>query len=632
MLTIDNYVANNVCKFILKKVKTMNDIFVLTREELETLDYSVFMHIPVTFHAHKIKKYLDGIAESSGNPKEKKLASLFGMLYSFNLQVVNNTPSFEPQMIWGNKRSILPEDFDEQVNDCLLYVSQKITNPFLLSRIYDVVWCNNRKNKDVAIKAIDSYAEMLNIAIEKLIIKNESMDESDLNCFIFARDYIARALHINKMVYPRKSEGNMAIKNAIHSLYSIQNERLIFEGFNNLTWFMVRDFDGYNLQYAENAEKMAEQHKDKKYYDAVKSLYMTSAVIYEKNGEYERAKRCKLASANITIKVATDRPDNMGKISWLRTAISELRQYGGDSQQIEDLKEQLANLREEVRSEYVTLSHSIDISDLVAESEKKLTGRSLPDIFKVLMRETPIENIESMREQVLRLSEKSLFSSFVGTEINDESGRKVYTIPPLNNKKDMSDDVVIDQYLRNFEITHKIFVNGVFEPARYVLSQEHGLTLSTFVKLVTTSPIVKPEFREIFNLGFYKLWQGDYISAAYLLIPQMEGMVRYYYELSGKDATRYLDKGLEESTSISQLLDKCRDDLESIFSKNLVLTIDVLFNRKSGATLRHKLAHGNLYTNACYDETTTYACILIFFLCAYPLLPYFDTVFEQGSV
>ncbi|EGL9687280.1 hypothetical protein KJT38_004378, partial [Salmonella enterica] len=189
----------------------MNDIFVLTREELETLDYSVFMHIPVTFHAHKIKKYLDGIAESSENPKEKKLASLFGMLYSFNLQVVNNTPSFEPQMIWGNKRSILPEDFDEQVNDCLLYVSQKITNPFLLSRIYDVVWCNNRKNKDVAIKAIDSYAEMLNIAIEKLIIKNESMDESDLNCFIFARDYIARALHINKMVYPRKSEGNMAI-------------------------------------------------------------------------------------------------------------------------------------------------------------------------------------------------------------------------------------------------------------------------------------------------------------------------------------------------------------------------------------------------------------------------------------
>lgn len=133
---------------------------------------------------------------------------------------------------------------------------------------------------------------------------------------------------------------------------------------------------------------------------------------------------------------------------------------------------------------------------------KKLTGRSLPDIFKVLMSETPIENIESMREQVLKLSEKSLFSSFVGTEINDESGRKIYTIPPLDNKKDMSDDVVIDQYLRNFEITHKIFVNGVFEPARYVLSQEHGLTLSTFVKLVTTSPIVKPEFREILIWAF----------------------------------------------------------------------------------------------------------------------------------
>lgn len=66
-----------------------------------------------------------GLLNHQKTPKREKLASLFGMLYSFNLQVVNNTPSFEPQMIWGNKRSILPEDFDEQVNDCLLYVSQK---------------------------------------------------------------------------------------------------------------------------------------------------------------------------------------------------------------------------------------------------------------------------------------------------------------------------------------------------------------------------------------------------------------------------------------------------------------------------------------------------------------------------
>ncbi|MGC6744084.1 hypothetical protein ACP0HM_01060 [Escherichia coli] len=59
------------------------------------------------------------------------------------------------------------------MNDCLLYVSQKNNQSiFLLSRIYDVVWCNNRKKiKTWQLKAINSYAEMLNIAIEKLIIK-----------------------------------------------------------------------------------------------------------------------------------------------------------------------------------------------------------------------------------------------------------------------------------------------------------------------------------------------------------------------------------------------------------------------------------------------------------------------------
>lgn len=111
----------------------------------------------------------------------------------------------------------------------------------------------------------------------------------------------------------------------------------------------------------------------------------------------------------------------------------------------------------------------------------------------------------------------------------------------------------------------------------------------------------------------------------------MEGMIRHWYELSGKDATHYLDKELEESTSISILFDKCRDDIESILSKNLALTIDLVFNRKGGPILRHKLAHGNLYTGSCYAETTTYACMLVFYLCAYPLLPYFDEIFDKNS-
>ncbi|EPF6130389.1 hypothetical protein RAG00_15035 [Klebsiella variicola subsp. variicola] len=610
----------------------ISDAIILTRGELEGIDYDVFLNIPITFHEHEMKKHLDGIVDPELRPNEHKLASLLSLLFSFNLQVVGGSSVFEPQMILGNKRTILPEDFDIKINECLLNASRNIKNPFLLSRLCDVIWCNDKKNREIAVKAIDSYAMMINEAIDKLVLHNKNITEDDLSSFLFIRGYIARALFINSRVYSRKSGGNENIAAAIQFLYDTQVEKLIFEGFNDLTSTMMRYYPKEDrLQYAKNAEKMADTYREIKYYDAVKALYFTSARIYEKNGQPDSARRCRLSLAGVTIRVANARADKMGKVAWLRTAISELRQFGGDTQLIDDLKKQLVDLREEVSSEYVTFSHTINISELVEITEEQLKGSCLADIFKVVVTETPIENIEKMKDEVKESAGRSFFSSFFGMEVHDEAGRKIHKAPPLDMREGISDEAVIDRYLRTFEINHQIFINSVFEPARYIIFQEHGLTLSTFIKLVSYSPIIKPEFKDIFNLGFYRLWQGDYISASYILIPQMEGIIRHCYELSGKDATRYLDKELEESTSISILFDKCRDDIESIFSKNLALTIDLVFNRKGGPILRHKLAHGNLYTGSCYAETTTYACMLVFYLCAYPLLPYFDEIFDKNS-
>ncbi|MEP8907746.1 hypothetical protein ABKV42_09350 [Enterobacter roggenkampii] len=609
------------------------DNLVVTQEELKSINYDIFLSIPITFHEYEIKKYLDDLVDPDLNPKEYKLASFLALLFNFNLQVIDGNSVFEPQAIFGNRRSILPEDFDDKMNECLVSLSEKITNPFILSRICDVIWCNNKRDGRAAIKAIDSYAMMINKAVDILIVENKEITEDDLNAFLFIKEYVARALFINARVYPKKSSGNEHIKIAVNRLYDTLNEKRIFEGFNSLTWTMMSYCsDADRIQYAINAEIMADTHRGDKYSEAIKALYLTSASIYEKNGQRDNAKRCRLKSADITVEVANARPDKMGKVAWLRTAISEIRQYGGNEELINSLKAQLVDLRAEVSNEYVTYSHEMNLGDLVDNVVDSLTGRSLVDIFKMVIAETPIENIDNMRDIVKETAGKSFFSSFFSMEVHDEEGRKVYKAPPLDIRNDLSDEAVIDNYLRTFEIGHQIFVNGVFEPARYIVSQEHNLTLSTFSQLVTFSPIIKPAFREIFALGFYRLWQGDYISASYILIPQMEGLLRYYYELSGKDATRYLDKELEESTSISILLDKCREDIESIFTPDLALTIDLVFNKKGGTALRHKLAHGNLYAGACYLETTIYACVLVFYLCAYPLIPSFDKVFDSISM
>lgn len=601
----------------------------LTVDELNNIDFELFSEVPLTFHEHEISAYLRAIQDENLNLNEKKVAEFLSILFMFNLQVVGGNSVFEPMAMFGDKRSLLPEDFNSKLNDYIIELSTRITNPFLLSRICDVIWTNNKAKRDVAIKAVESYSEMIDEATAYLKKINKEKEGSNLNLFIFIKEYIARALFISTCVYPRKSEGNEHIKTAITSLYEAQNELLVFEGFNNLTWVMMQHSgEKDKLRFAVNAELMAEAHTGKTYFEAVKALYETAARIYEKNSKNDEARRCRISAAKITIDVVNSHSESLLKASWLRTAIAELRKLG-EKDLIEDLKKQLVDAREDSLNSYVTLSSPIDITDEVNNALDSLANRKLSFILKYIIRETPIENISNIREEVVRISEISVFSRFFASEVMDEAGRRIHRDKPLNDVNEMTDDDAIDHYMRNISITHDLFIKAVFEPARFVIIQDHNLTLNTFAKFTAYSPFIKDEHANIFSLGFYRLFQGDYMGASYLLIPQMEGILRHAYEISGKDSTRYLDKGIEESTSISILLDRCREDIDLIFTKDIALTIDMLFNRKNGPVLRHKLAHGNLYDGMCFSESTVYACFLTFYICALPLLAHFERIFDS---
>ncbi|HEJ0318503.1 TPA: hypothetical protein SLP15_004979, partial [Klebsiella aerogenes] len=112
---------------------------ILTVDELNEVDFKLFSQVPLTFHEHEISAYLRKIQDEAVNENEKKVAEFLSILFMFNLQVVGGNSVFEPMAMFGNKRSLLPEDFDSKLNDYIIELSTKITNPFFLSRICDVI-------------------------------------------------------------------------------------------------------------------------------------------------------------------------------------------------------------------------------------------------------------------------------------------------------------------------------------------------------------------------------------------------------------------------------------------------------------------------------------------------------------
>jgi hypothetical protein len=556
-----------------------------------------------------------------------KFFRLLSLAFSFHLSRVVQPLSFEPSMIIGDKRTFLPEDFTSEALLTLKIALERITNPFIASRLNEIIWINDRKEKVYAINAIESYALMCEEVVHSIYYDDGVYSKSDI---IFLNDYMERGLNLSGIVYGRKSEGNEKIKIELEKLYLFLIDRGVFEGFDSVTNLMFSNFKNYNvLQLARNAEKIADSHTATTYFEAVKKLYYTASWFYKRANCVEDSKRCLISAAMLTVKVKDSSDDPGFKAAWLRTAIQELKNIGGMNELISQLTDELSKVRVKALDHLAPISIPLDIKDSREENYDRLVNLTLSDIIIAVIKNLPLENIDKIREDAIAHSKKFVFSSMLSTEHVDEKGRKVAVSDGISSDGCFKDNAAIMHRIKFIDIDHQFYVHTIFEVARQIIGEKHHLTLDTFGILINYTPFVPNSLKGVFCLGFYRLFQGDFIGACYLLLPNMESAIRHVYELSGKDPTRVLERELEEATSLTILLSKARQDLEEIFSEDIILTIDMMFLQKVGPSLRHRVAHGNLSTNACYDSAAIYSCCLMLYLCCVPLLGKWDDLMDD---
>jgi hypothetical protein len=143
--------------------------------------------------------------------------------------------------------------------------------------------------------------------------------------------------------------------------------------------------------------------------------------------------------------------------------------------------------------------------------------------------------------------------------------------------------------------------------------------------IVAHSDFIPIGHHQIYGLGLARLWQGDYVTAASLLIPQLENSLRHVLQLVGRDSSKIEEDGIQGDRALNVLLTYCRPDLEEVFGPEMIWEIDALFNFRPGPALRHELAHGKLHTQAFYSPDVISACWLIFYLVVIPTLEIWES-------
>jgi hypothetical protein len=189
-----------------------------------------------------------------------------------------------------------------------------------------------------------------------------------------------------------------------------------------------------------------------------------------------------------------------------------------------------------------------------------------------------------------------------------QDGRVIAKRPGLSLSAESSDgdEVTIRaEMIQNYGILIGIVVQGDIWPALEILWLEHRLHEADFVGLASQSPIVPKDRVRLFGKALFSGYDGDFVTALHLLVPQLEHLVRHHLKQSGAKTTMLDVNGIENEIGLSSLMDL--PEVERIFGVNLSFEIRGLFCDPFGPNLRNELAHGLLDDEACQSIYAVYA-------------------------
>lgn len=594
-----------------------------TLDDFAHINPASIMAMSNSLHFHTLEhafREAAQIAENAGDAAAFKAYNVLAVVCSYHFNP-RSPDTFSPQITFKNKRTLIPSDYLGEQQEVLIQIAEQIDHPLLRARIADSCWHVNRRLHAVAMLAASSYLN----AVE-LFFKRELLDqyESDFAVPFKVVDLIDRAFAIYASAGKRNEIPDSA-RQVLKGAYETAKDNECLVAFVRLS-SIAQDCGLLEWQdIASATEAMANATKDKLYADAVKRVWLHAARAYLKLDDKESAVRCRVSAIEQTLRMRDSVSSAMAKASWTRRAIGELRAIGGLAERIEPLKKELQQYEEDSLSEYGSFSVPMDLTN---ERRATIDEFEPLDVHEMLLRlafTCRAPDKIALHKNCLEKRDKFFFSSMASKSYADERGKVIATASHAPHGSEPPEEWLDHESLSEAGLHYHVATEAFIRPACIIMSRCQLIDDRHFEPIVCSSEFVPPGFEAIFSQGFSKLVQGDMVSAAHLLIPQLENALRHVLN-SRRSNTAKLNVDLtQEDQSLKQLLSKYWVEIEQVFGVDNTYLFHILFNLKGGPMLRHEVAHGKLSMGRCFEPSCIYACWFIFHLTCVPLAPHWSS-------
>ena len=542
-------------------------------------------------------------AQETGDKDLEPLAKLLMGIFSMYFKFAKGQP-FGPLVTWKNgRRTLLPEDLQENELSMLEEIVQVSNNAEFLARIYDVLWIR-RKNHLYAQKAVKAYLQ--------------SVDEDKNESWVSRKDWLKRATQI-AMELGNKAQERQIVKQKILDLFQ-ESRKTRFNKEQDYYWpsslleLLIENklVDNWE-EFAEKAVEIAKRFSVSPRCKAPRRYYELAAKCYQYANKPEKVKEMKLTIAKLWEDEAMSfktpsRCDALNLADRLEKAIQAYRE-AGEKKKAEELVHELKEANKLSLSQMESISFTINGEDLIKIADdllKEKTGIEAIEAFSALHKPLSYEQEKKSAEK--NLKEHPLYK-LCDTKILTEEGNvsaKISGIP------DDYDDALKSEIIRGYNIAQDLVAATTLKRGISLILQSGDSWKEAIKEIVSNSKFVPSDRVDIYDRAIIAGFEGDFLLFVHLIIPQIENSVRLIFDLNKLKVTSVLSDGVQEERDLNQLL--VDPDAERIFGKDLVWEMRSLLTEKCGPNLRNRVCHGLANLNEIKSNSSIFLLWLTLFL------------------
>ena len=547
-------------------------------------------------------------AMEDGCKEHGKVLWLLADACSMMLMPASRNEPFKPFTVFHDRRSVIPDDLSESDVAFFAQIVDTVDDDWLRARLADLCWLMQKPRVVAhALMAIDAY--------RAIALDTETWVRDGRECW-------ERAVSLTRMLQAGAGDRLQQLEAAILAAFDAAVRQ---DGFLGLWLADLLKTNGMarerRTDVAKRLESLAREfdregdlHRAREYFSAASDWYKVGA-------DEAKAAEMTVSVAEGWVKEAIARtsssvPSHMVASSFYENAIQTYRTVPRAERTANRVDERIAELRKHLNDSGekaldemgVIRTPGVDISELVENARKSVSGKSPVDALKAFANLYTGARVDELRKSALdRMRAFPLQSLFAAT-VMSRDGRVIAKRPAMGLGSELTDSDEIAmraEMVRDYGILVSIVVQGDVWPALETMLLEHRLREADFVDLARQSPIV-PKGREgLFGKALFHGYERDFVSALHLLLPQIEHMVRFHLKQAGAKTTNLDQVGIENENGLSTLMDL--PEAETVFGKDLAFELKTLFCDAFGPNLRNELAHGLLDEDACHSPFAIYA-------------------------